>query len=113
MDDDIPGVDKNPCRIKGAANVERARAIHPTTLAELAAITEEMPARYRAAVLIAAWCGLRFGEIAQLRRKDVDLDRARLRVRRAVTHVDGADLVGAPKTEAGVRDVAIRPISCR
>jgi integrase len=39
----------------------------------------------------------------------VDLKHAVLHVRRAVTHVDGADVIGAPKSAAGVRDVAIPP----
>lgn len=99
----------NPCRVRGAGTTKRAKPIRPATLAQLAAITEAMPAPYRAAVLLAAWCGLRFGELAELRRKDVDLDGARLRIRRGVTHVDGEDIVGAPKSEAGVRDVAIPP----
>ena len=68
-----------------------------------------MPAPWRAAVLIAAWCGLRFGEIAELRRKDIDLDGARVRVRRAVTCVAGTDIIGPPKSDAGTRDVAIPP----
>ncbi len=99
----------NPCRIRGAGTTRRAKPIRPATLAELAAITEAMPDAYRAAVLLAAWCGLRFGEVAELRRKDVDLPGARLRIRRAVTNVDGANVVGAPKSEAGARDVAIPP----
>lgn len=100
----------NPCRIRGAGRVQRARTIRPATLAELAGIVELMPERYRAAVLIAAWCQLRFGEVAELRRKDVDLDRGVIHVRRAVTYVgDGVDFVGAPKTKAGVRDVAMPP----
>jgi integrase len=70
---------------------------------------DEMPERYRAAILVAAWCGLRFGEFAELRRRDVDLAHGRLRVRRAVTHVDGRNVVGTPKSEAGVRDVSIPP----
>ena len=32
-----------------------------------------MPERYRLMVLLAAWCGLRFGELTELRRDDVDL----------------------------------------
>ena len=52
-----------------------------------------MPAPYRVAVLIAAWRGLRFGEVAELRRKDIELDDGRLLwVRRAVTYVDGTDI---------------------
>ena len=99
----------NPCRIRGAGTTRRARTIRPATLAELAGIVEAMPAPYRAAVLIAAWCGLRFGEVAELRRKDIELDDGRLRVRRAVTYVDGTDIVGPPKSTAGTRLVAIPP----
>jgi integrase len=107
LTDDI--ITANPCRIRGAGTSRRAKPIRPATLAELVTITEAMPARYQAAVLLAAWCGLRFGELAELRRKDVDLGAARLRVRRGVTHVDGANVVRPPKSEAGIRDVAIPP----
>jgi integrase len=106
-DDLIPS---NPCRIRGASKASRAREIRPATLPELRTIADAMPERWRCAVLLAAWCGLRFGEVAELRRKDVDLEGGRLRVRRAVTYVQGAgDVVGSPKTDAGVRDVAIPP----
>ena len=37
----------------------------------VAAIADAMPARYRAAVLVAAWSGLRGGELFALRRRDV------------------------------------------
>ena len=60
-------------------------------------------------VLLAAWCALRFGELAELRRKDVDLTNGVIHVRRAVVRVDGRTLVGTPKTDAGIRDVAIPP----
>jgi integrase len=106
--DDI--IDANPCRIRGASKSTRVRDIRPATLTELRTIAEAMPARWRLAVLLAAWCGLRFGEVAELRRKDVDLDGGRLRVRRGVVFVKGAgDVIGPPKTDAGVRDVAIPP----
>jgi integrase len=76
----------NPCKIRGAGTTRRARTPKPASLAELAVIVDEMPEEYRSAILVAAWCGLRFGEFAELRRRDVDLAHARLRVRRAVTH---------------------------
>ena len=60
-------------------------------------------------VLLAAWCGLRFGELAELRRSDVDLKDGVLHIRRAVVRVDGEVIVGTPKTDAGIRDVAIPP----
>jgi integrase len=99
----------NPCRIRGASTTRRARTIHPASLAELGAIVEAMPDQYQLAVLLAAWCAMRFGEVAELRRKDIDLTRGRVRIRRAVTYVDKCDVVGEPKTEAGSRDVAIPP----
>jgi integrase len=69
-----------------------------------------MPPRLRLAVLIAAWCGLRQGELVELRRGDIDLQRGVIKVRRAVARVPGEPpLVGNPKSGAGVRDVAIPP----
>ncbi len=43
-----------------------------------------MPARYRLMVLLAAWCALRFGELAELRRSDVDVKNGVVHVRRGV-----------------------------
>jgi integrase len=100
----------NPCRIRGASKAKRLCPIRPATLQELRAIADAIPARWRMAVLLTAWCGLRFGEMAELRRKDVELATGVLRIRRAVTWVKGAgDVVGVPKSDAGVRDVAIPP----
>ncbi len=42
-------------------------------------------------------CGLRFGEVAELRWRDLDLDNLRLRISRSVTLVDGMFVVGSPK----------------
>ncbi len=68
-----------------------------------------MPERLRLLVLLAAWCGLRYGELAELRRGDVDLEAGVLHVRRPVVRVDGAYVVGTPKSHAGERMVAIPP----
>lgn len=62
----------NPCVIKGAARV-RAAERKPATFEELDAIAANMPERYRALIHIAAWSGLRFSELAGLRRADVVL----------------------------------------
>lgn len=99
----------NPCTIRGAGQTKRARRIEPATLEELAALVAAMPDRLRLMPLIAAWCGLRFGEVSELRRRDLDLERGRLSVARGVVRVDGADVVGTPKSAAGVRVVAIPP----
>lgn len=116
LDETLP-VDVNPCQIRGAGVVDRAVRIEPATLDQLAKIHDAMPERLRLAVLLTAWCGLRFGELAELRRRDIDLQRddqgsavtGRVRVRRGVVRADGQVIVGKPKTNAGIRDVAIPP----
>jgi integrase len=99
----------NPCRIRGAGQTERVRTIVPATVAELAELTAAMPERLRLAVPLASWCALRFGEMVELRRKDIDLDAEVIRVRRAVVRVKGGHIVADPKSQAGIRDVAIPP----
>ncbi len=99
----------NPARIRGAGAVERAHVVRPASLAELETLVAAMPPRYRLLVLLAAWCALRFGELTELRRGDVDARDGVLHVRRGVVRVAGRTVVGGPKTAAGVRDVAVPP----
>jgi integrase len=99
----------NPCHIVGAGSSTRVHKIKPASLAELEALVIEMPERYRVLTLLAAWCALRFGELTELRRKDIDLDAGMIHVRRGVTRVDGEFIVGTPKSDAGTRNVAIPP----
>lgn len=102
----------SPCRIRGAGQSQRVRNIRPASVPELLACADAMPARLRLAVLLASWCALRFGEIIELRRGDIDLRDEVIRVRRAAVPVKGAPgghVIGPPKTQAGVRDVSIPP----
>ncbi len=102
-------LDANPCRIRAAMQTKRKRDIDILTPVQVNELAAEMPAELRASVLLAAWCGLRWGETSELRRKDVTDDHAVLRIRRAVTYRSGKFHPGEPKTVAGVRDVAIPP----
>ena len=99
----------NPCRVRGAGSAKRVRSIEPATLGELEVLLEKIPAPYRALVLIGAWCGLRFGEVSELRRKDVDLKAKTIHVKRGVVRVGKEVTVGKPKNIAGVRDIAVPP----
>lgn len=56
--------------------------IEPATAAQVDAIAAAMSARYRCLVQVTAWCALRFGEAAELRRRDVVDDGATLRIGR-------------------------------
>ena len=99
----------SPVHIRGAGGATTKRKVEPATPAELQVIADHMPERLRAAVAIAAWCALRYGELAELRRKDIDVANRQIKLRRAVTFPPGGAVVGPPKSDAGVRDVAIPP----
>lgn len=102
-------ITSNPCRVRGAGSSKRVHEVRPASLPEIAALVEAMPERLQVMTLLAAWCGLRFGELAELRRRDVDQAVGVLRVRRAVVLVAGETLVGTPKSAAGIRDVSVPP----
>jgi len=103
-------LDANPCRIRAAMQTKRKRDVDVLTPAQVERLASKMPANLRASVLLAAWCGLRWGETSELRRKDVSRgDCAVLRVHRAVTYRNGKFYPGEPKTAAGIRDVAVPP----
>jgi integrase len=104
-----PLIPYNPAHIRGAGNTKRAHHVQPATLDELETIVEELPDRYKLMALLAAWCAMRFGELAELRRGDIDRRTNRVKIRRGVVRVDGKFIVGPPKSDAGSRDVAIPP----
>ena len=83
--------------------------IRPASIAELGVLTEAMPEKLRLMVTLASWCALRLGEIVELRRGDVDLSQEVIRIRRAAVRTRGAYSITTPKSDAGVRDVAIPP----
>jgi integrase len=83
--------------------------INSASLVELEVLTAAMPERYRPMVMLSSWCGLRFGEVTELRRKDLDLTNGVIHVRRGVVRAGGETVVGSPKSTAGIRDVAIPP----
>jgi integrase len=97
----------NPCTIKGAG-VERPDERPIPTVVQVHELATAIGARMRCLVLLAAFVGLRKGELLGLRRKDVDLERQTITVAQQ-RQVDryGHDLVGPPKTEAGCRTVAL------
>jgi integrase len=101
-------ITNNPARIRGASTKTRERDLVMIEPAELALIAELIPPRYKALVLLGGWCGMRFGEIAALRRPDVDLRSGKLHIRRAVTARKGEKFESDPKA-GSKRDVAIPP----
>ena len=67
-----------------------------------------MPEHLQLIVSLATWCQLRRGELLGLRRKDVDLTQATLRIEQSRTiTMSGKSLVKEPKSVAGRRTIAI------
>ncbi len=56
---------------RGAGHRLKPRRLEPTSLEELDTIVDHMPDKWKLMVLLASWCALRHGEIAELRRKDI------------------------------------------
>lgn len=103
-------IDSNPCRITGAGRAKRVHKIRPASIDELATVTAAMPERLQLMVILASWCAMRFGETVELRRGDIDLGDEVIRIRRAAVRTQGGTFaVTTPKSDAGIRDVAIPP----
>jgi integrase len=99
-------ITRNPCVIPGAGN-SHAKERPVATPLQVGLIAAGMPARYQTLVKVAAWSGLRSGELRALTRKDIDLSDPEplLNVTKAVYRVNGQDQITTPKTAAGTRRV--------
>lgn len=102
-------IPENPCFIQGAGTTHRKKKIRTATVVEIETIMSAMPIEYRAMILLATWCTLRYSECVELRRKDINLDDAIVYVRRHAVRAEGAWHCGETKTDAGIRDVSIPP----
>lgn len=98
----------NPAAVRGGGAATRKSKTVTASSDEVVTILEHMPEDRKLMVLLALWTALRYGEIAELRRSDVDLKRNVLQVRRAVTRSKSEGVYAkAPKSEAGIRDIPI------
>ena len=105
-------ISKSPC----TSSVRKAlpsiasgslRAKRWLTAEELELLADTIDRRYRAAVLVMGYMGLRRGEMAGLQRDDIDLKRKTLSVSWSLADVDGKLELKAPKTVASRRKLEI------
>lgn len=97
----------NPCRIAGAGSVKADERV-PATAAQLAALADAVPARYRAAVLLAGWLGLRAGELFGLARRHVNTELSTVTVERQLARSPKLGMfLTQPKTERSKRTVTV------
>lgn len=101
VDDKV--IASTPCRriaLPAMPDVE----VVPPTVEQVRALAEEVPPRFRAAVVMLAGSGLRIGELLGLRVSDVDFLRRTVRVERQ-RYQDGR--LGPPKSAKSVRTVPL------
>jgi integrase len=104
VDDGV--IRRNPCRIKGGGQ-EKSPERPVLTIAQVYALAEVIDQRYRALVLLGTFGSLRWGELAALRRKDIDLKAGTVKVEQSLTELPGGGYsFGPPKSEAGQRLVS-------
>lgn len=111
-------IQANPCNVRGAQGAISGKDVGVPSLEEVKKISQHINPRYKQMVLLMAFGGFRFGEITELRRKDVKTISINgkkgysFRVERAVTLVSkggqkGMHVVDKPKSAAGIRDVVV------
>ena len=111
-------IETNPCQVKGAQGATTGKKVDAPSLEEVKLISKHINPRFSKMVILMAFSGLRFGEITELRRKDVVRSETggklafTLRVERAVTLVAGpggkkTHFVDLPKSSAGIREVIL------
>lgn len=100
----------HPCRYVTMPKVkpeDRKERIY-LTAAEVRQLAETIHPHYRVLVYTAAATGLRFSELAGLRRRDLDGDLQELRVEQTLTGIEGGEpRFGRPKTRTSRRTVAL------
>ncbi|MEV4105535.1 site-specific integrase [Nonomuraea sp. NPDC049649] len=97
----------NPCTIKKAGKEESPE--RPVlTMKEVFTLADAIEPRFRMLILLATFGSLRWGELAALLRKNVDVEAGTIRVVGTTTELkDGSVTIGPPKSEAGKRVISI------
>jgi integrase len=100
----------NPANIPGAGT-DRAKERPVASVTQVVALIEAITPRYRAAVLLGAWCGLRRGEIIALKPEDIDLAAGTVTIRhnRVELLENHREFDAPPKTDAGKRTITVPP----
>jgi integrase len=98
---------KNPCVLRGAG-IERAAERDVITIAQVWQLADAVESRYRVLVLMAAFTGLRRGELFGLTRERIDLLHKTVTVAEQRQQLrDGTIVIGPPKTDAGRRTLVL------
>jgi integrase len=98
-------IKENPCQIEGA-DKESSPERPVLSVAEVYRLADAIVPRYRTLILLATFGNMRWGELAGLRRRNLDLDAQSVRIDETVYEL-GPLVKGTPKSEASKRKIAI------
>ena len=109
IDDEL--LDRSPIKDK-AATIVRSRKAQAATSEQVTKLAEQVPARYKAAVLVAAYGCFRQGEQFALARKHYNAINRTLTIERAVKKLTGKPaFIGATKTIGSNRTIVLPKIA--
>jgi integrase len=98
---------RNPCRVRGASQ-DRSPERPVLTLREVMGLAQVIGDRYEALIVLAVFGSLRWGELAALRRRDIDLETCVVKVERSLIELPGGGYhFGPPKSAASQRTIAM------
>ncbi|WP_071572301.1 tyrosine-type recombinase/integrase [Corynebacterium diphtheriae] len=107
-------IQTNPCQYPEFGRRPKPKQKELLTTDQLAVVLREVGKHYELAIKLAAACSLRVGEWSELRKKDVQIRRkgndpvaAVVHIERSVSTDKGKEVIGKPKTEAGIRSVSV------
>jgi integrase len=106
-------IDSNPCQIEGAQSATTGKPVGYPLPEEVRLIATKMPPELRFAVILGSYAGLRYGELTELRRKDVlfyfedGREHFKLNIHRAVSYFGKSFHVGPPKSKLGIRTIEV------
>lgn len=107
-------IDENPCDIEFGSTTQDREPEVPT-VAQVETMISNAKPQWKALVALAAWSGLRKGELLALTREDLvihkfeDKTAISVDVTKSVVVVAGEALVKAPKTKSSIRSVYLDP----
>ncbi len=100
-------IKSNPCSIKGAG-LGKSQERPVASLEEVFALAKSIDERYRVAVILATFAGLRLGEILGLERKSIDIKSGTVKITQQMQELsNGRYYLALPKSEAGSRTIAL------
>ena len=104
-------IGSNPCRIRGAHTATTGKDLYVPSVEDVGNLVAGIAPEFKAAVVLASYGGLRFGEWSALTRQDLqmisdgDQSYFRVHVTKALSKIGSVLVLGPTKSAEGVRSI--------